>query len=132
MLLDTGVVFAALNQAHASHLRVSRWLGNRGTYATCGLTQIGAFRLLLTDAAMNGAPLSQEEAHEVIAEFANSHRHRLLPCPPIAPDFVGKTNGSNAAFDDYLVQIASAGQTKLATLDTRLGTRWRDHTHVIR
>jgi len=132
VLLDTGALFATLHQAHSSHDRMSRWLRNTAHFATCGLTQIGAFRLLLTDAAMNGSPLDPTEAHEVIAQFTGISRHRFLPCPAIAKAVVGKTAGSNASFDDYLVQIAHDAGTKLVTLDTRLATRWREQTHVVR
>lgn len=132
MLLDTGALFATLNQAHASHGKLSRWLAGEAHFSTCGLTQVGAFRLLLTDAAMNGAPLEPAEAHEVIAQFTKAARHQFLPCPPLAAGVVGQTAGSNAAFDDYLVQIAHDAGIKLATLDTRLATRWRDRAHVVR
>lgn len=132
MLLDTGTLFAAVFEAHANHVRVMKWLEGVPGFSTCGLTQIGAFRLLLTDAAMNGAPLAPSDAHRVIGHVTALPRHRLLPCPQIGSEFVGQTSGSSAAFDDYLVQIAVNGSTKLATLDTRLATRWRAHAHVIR
>ena len=131
MLLDTGALFAALNQAHTCHAKMTRWLAGATHYSTCGLTQIGAFRLFLLEAAMQGYPLSSNEAHQVVARFTEAARHRFLPCPPIAAKFVGRTEGNRAAFDDYLVQIARDAGTKLVTLDTRLGTRWRDQTEVI-
>ena len=132
MLLDTGAFFAALHQAHSSHDRMSRWIRNATDFATCGLTQIGAFRLLLTDAAMNGSPLEPTEAHEVIAQFTGNSRHRFIPCPGISKAMVGKTPGNKAAFDDYLVQVAQDAGMKLATLDTHLATRWREETYVVR
>jgi predicted nucleic acid-binding protein len=132
VLLDTGALFAALHQAHSSHDRMSRWIRNAADFATCGLTQIGAFRLLLNDAAMNGSPLEPAEAHEVISQIMGNPRHRFIPCPEISKAMVGKTTGHNAALDDYLVQIAQEAGMKLATLDTRLATRWREETYVVR
>jgi predicted nucleic acid-binding protein len=81
---------------------------------------------------MNGSPLDPKEAHEVIAQFTGNPRHRFVPCPGISKAMVGKTSGSNAAFDDYLVQVAQDAGLKLATLDTRLATRWREETYVVR
>ena len=132
MLLDTGVLFAVLCQAHASHARTSRWLAGADRYATCGLTQIGVFRLLLTGASMQGCPLDPAAAHEVLAQFTAPARHLFIPCPAPGKKFVGQTTGNQAAFDDYLIQIASEAGLKLATLDTRLSTRWPKQTLVIR
>ena len=131
-LLDTGALFAILCQGHSSHARTSRWLAGADQYATCGLTQIGAFRLLLTEAAMQGSPLNPATAHEVLAEFTAGPRHLFVPCPAPGKKFVGQTTGNQAAFDDYLVQIASDADLKLATLDTRLSTRWPKQTLIIR
>jgi predicted nucleic acid-binding protein len=65
VLLDTNVLFAAVFQAHAHHETVSRWLATAERYATCGLTQIGTFRLLLTAEATNYSPLTPADAHAV-------------------------------------------------------------------
>lgn len=130
-LLDTGVVFAAVVQAHSHHGPVSQWLGVTQRYATCGLTQIGAFRLLLTNAAMHGFPLDSATAHEVLADFTSNARHAFVPCPAISRNFVGQTPGSKAAFDDYLVQIAHTAGCKLATLDRSLSSRWPERTLLI-
>lgn len=130
-LLDTGVVFAAVYQSHVHHKSVSKWLASARAFATCGLTQIGAFRLLLTDAAMRGSPLNPELAHEVIAELVHGEQHFLLPCPSISPGYVGRTTGHKAAFDDYLIQIADAAGARLVTLDQSLVNRWPSHTLLI-
>lgn len=60
-LLDTNVLFAAMNQAHANHEIVDRWLDSIDGYATCGMTQIGVFRLLVMPAAMNGVAARPNE-----------------------------------------------------------------------
>jgi predicted nucleic acid-binding protein len=130
-LLDTGVLFAAVFEAHQSHEPVSAWLKNVDRFSTCGMTQIGAFRLLLNDAAMDGGPLDPSDAHAVLEGFVNDPRHVLLSCPPISRDFVGQTSGHRACFDDYLVQIARAGECRLATLDKPLATRWKSGTFLI-
>jgi predicted nucleic acid-binding protein len=128
-LLDTNVLFAAVFQAHAHHETVSRWLATAERYATCGLTQIGTFRLLLTAEATNYSPLTPADAHAVLTDFARAERH-IFPstCPGPSPEFVGQTTGHKAAFDDYLVQIAHAACCKLATLDRALTRRWDRHT----
>jgi len=131
MLLDTGVVFAAVFQAHVHHGDVNRWLAATRHYATCGLTQIGAFRLLLTDAAMHGAALDPVRAHDVLEDLTDSARHAFLPCPTPSREFVGRTAGHKAAFDDYLVQIAHSAGCKLATLDRSLTLRWPTRTLLI-
>ena len=130
-LLDTSVLFAAVYQAHAQHRSVNHWLAATERYATCGLTQIGAFRLLLTDAAMHGCSLDTADAHIVLMDFTSSERHAFLTCPAISSQFVGQTAGHKAAFDDYLVQIAHAAGCKLATLDRPLTNRWPVETLLI-
>jgi predicted nucleic acid-binding protein len=128
-LLDTNVLFAAVFQAHCHHEAVSHWLATAEQYATCGLTQIGTFRLLLTPEATNYFPLAPADAHAVLTDFAHSERHIFLSaCPAPSPEFVGQTTGHRAAFDDYLVQIAHAASCKLATLDRPLTKRWQAHT----
>ena len=130
-LLDTSVLFAAVYQAHALHEGVSRWLAIGERYATCGLTQIGVFRLLLMDAPMHGCPLVVADAHSVVADFTRTDRHTFLSCPPISPHYVGQTTGNKAAFDDYLVQIARTADCTLVTLDRPLANRWPANTLLL-
>ena len=89
-LLDTGVAFAAVFQAHQSHAAVSAWLKNIDHFATCGMTQIGAFRLLLHDGAMHGSPLSPPDAHAVLEDLISDKRHVLLSCPTLSREFVAR------------------------------------------
>ena len=130
-LLDTSVLFAAVYQAHTHHETVSHWLAAGERYATCGLTQIGAFRLLLLSPAMHGYPLDPADAHEVLTDFTHDERHTFVSCPAIAQGFVGQTLGHKAAFDDYLIQISHAASCKLVTLDRRLTSRWPEQTLLI-
>jgi predicted nucleic acid-binding protein len=130
-LLDVSVLFAALNRSHKAHPSVTRWLGAIDQHASCGLTQIGAFRLLLTPAPMHGRPLKPAAAHETIADFTGRGHHKFLACRALSSLMVGRTNGHNAAVDDYLVQIASDAGCRLATLDRALATRWPERTFLI-
>lgn len=131
-LLDTNVLFAAVFQSHSCHHVASRWLTNVDKYATCGLTQIGVFRLLLTPEATNRSPLAPVDAHAVLADLMRDERHMFLSdCAAPKPEFVGRTAGSKAAFDDYLVQLAYAANCKLATLDRALTRRWQKHSLLI-
>jgi predicted nucleic acid-binding protein len=130
-LLDTNVLFAAMNQAHVHHQAVSHWLTTTGRYASCGLTQIGVFRLLLMNEAMHGAPLDPAGAHLLIQDFTKFEQHSFVDCPVLENSFVGKTRGHKAAFDDYLVQIAASARCLLATLDQALISRWPNHTALI-
>lgn len=130
-LLDTGVVFAAVHEPHVRHRRVCAWLATATAFSTCGITQIGAFRLLLNEAAMRGAPLGPVSAHQVVADLMRSERHSVLPCPSIDPAYVGRTVGHRAAFDDYLVQISATGQARLVTLDQSLSMRWPNETVLL-
>lgn len=130
-LLDTSVLFAAVYQAHVHHEPVDHWLAGTERYATCGLTQIGVFRLLVMDAAMHGHPLDAADAHGVLADFTSTHRHTFVACPVVSQGFVGQTLGHRAAFDDYLVQIAHAAGCTLVTLDRPLTNRWPVHTLLI-
>jgi predicted nucleic acid-binding protein len=130
-LLDVSVLFAALNRVHKAHQPVIRWLETIDQHASCGLTQIGTFRLLLTPTPMHGHPMNPAAAHETIADFTGRRQHRFVACPALSSSIIGKTNGHNAAVDDYLVQIASNAGCRLATLDRALATRWPERTLLI-
>lgn len=130
-LLDINVLFAVLNKTHGAHSSVMRWLETIDHHASCGLTQIGTFRLLLTPAPMHGKPLKPSAAHESMARFMGLRKHRFVACPALSGSIVGRTNGHNAAVDDYLVQIASSAGCRLATLDRAVAIRWPKHTILI-
>ena len=128
LLIDTNIFFAGVFTAHARHKPVTQWLRSVDEFATCGLTQIGVFRLLLTDAAMHSRPLAPADAHAVIADFLADARHTFLAIGPISESFVGRTIGSKAAFDDYLIQIAAQSNCRLATSDKAIVSRWPEHS----
>lgn len=130
-LLDVSVLFAALNRTHRAHQTVTRWLGTIDQHASCGLTQIGTFRLLLTPTPMHGNPMKPAAAHDTIADFTGRKQHKFVACLALSSSIVGKTNGHKAAFDDYLVQIANDAGCRLATLDRALATRWPERTLLI-
>ena len=130
-LLDINVLFAALSKTHKAHQIVNRWLQTIDEHASCGLTQIGTFRLLLTPAPMYGNPLDPADAHESIMDFTGRRHHKFVACPALSCSVVGRTNGHNAAVDDYLVQIANDAGCRLATLDRALATRWPERTFLI-
>jgi predicted nucleic acid-binding protein len=130
-LMDTNALFAALHEPNIHNAVVMRWLTTIDRYASCGMTQIGTFRLLLTPASMSGIPLKPRLAHEALADFTHSARHYFLMCPPLSDAIVGQTLGHRAAADDYLVQIANASGCRLATLDRALAARWPERTVLI-
>ena len=130
-LMDVNVLFAAVNETHAAHPSVTRWLKTAPRHASCGLTQIGTFRLLLTPSPMRGSPLKPADVHDTIFRFINTAGHVFIACPAISRSIVGRTNGHHAAVDDYLVQIASDAGCKLATLDRALAARWSERTVLI-
>jgi predicted nucleic acid-binding protein len=130
-LLDVSALFAAVSETHGAHQTVTLWLENVDQHASCGLTQLGTFRLLLTPAPMHGRPLKPAVAHETIARFTSLRQHRFVGCPALSGSIVGKTEGHKAATDDYLVQIASSAGCRLATLDRAVAIRWPKHTILI-
>ena len=130
-LIDVNAQFAALNETHADHSKVTRWLASIEKHASCGLTQIGTFRLLIHPTVMLNRPLKCSDAHQAIARLTRSERHTFIPCLPLSSAQVGQTRGHKAAFDDYLVQIANDAGCKLATLDRALATRWPEHAFLI-
>ena len=130
-LMDVNALFAALDKDHSAHVVVTRWLKTIDRYATCGMTQINTFRLLLTPPAMRYQPLTATDAHAVINRFTGATRHVFIPCPAISNSIVGQTRGHKAAMDDYLVQIAEAGGCRLATLDRALAGRWPERAWLI-
>ncbi|HWK52180.1 MAG TPA: hypothetical protein VNR40_19935, partial [Steroidobacter sp.] len=83
-LLDVNVMFAALNEIHADHAKITRWLYSIERHASCGLTQIGTFRLLILPSAMLDRPLTTSDAHRAIACFISSEHHTFLPCSQLS------------------------------------------------
>lgn len=55
-LLDVDALFATLAETHIKSAIVIRWLQTADRYASCGMTQLGAFRLLLQASPMRGQP----------------------------------------------------------------------------
>jgi predicted nucleic acid-binding protein len=130
-LLDVNALFAILAKTHIASAAVKRWLQTTDRFASCGMTQLGAFRLLLQTSPMHGQPLTRADAHAALARFTCHRRHVFLPCPALSSSIVGQTAGHKAAVDDYYVQVASDAGCRLATLDRALATRWPERTFLI-
>lgn len=130
-LLDVNALFATLAETHIASPSVMRWLQATERYASCGVTQLGAFRLLIQPAPMRGRPLTPADAHAAIIRFTSNARHVFVPCPALSSSIVGQTAGHKAAADDYYVQIASDSGCRLATLDRALAARWPERTFLI-
>lgn len=131
ILLDVNALFAMLVETHIASASVMRCLRTTNRYASCGVTQLGAFRLLITPSAMRRQPLTPADAHAAIARFTSNERHVFLSCPALSNFIVGRTAGHKAAVDDYYVQIASEADCRLATLDRALAARWPERAFLI-
>lgn len=83
-LLDVNALFALLAETHITTATVACWLRSTDRYASCGMTQLGAFRLLLQTLPMHGRPLTRADAHAALARFTSNPRHvfcHARPCP---------------------------------------------------
>jgi toxin-antitoxin system PIN domain toxin len=63
-IADANVLFPLLVKGHAAHEVATAWWSEQAdaTVATCLLTRLAVLRLLTNRAAMNGAPVSPNEA----------------------------------------------------------------------
>lgn len=104
------------------------WQAADGPIAFTRFTQIGVLRLLTTQAAMDGKPLTMREAWRVHDEIYDDDRVVLLAEPTgVEPRFREYTSGKRASpklwADAWLLAVAHVAEGVVITFDRAFAAR---------
>jgi len=97
-IADANVLFPLLVQGHAAHHIARRWWGRavgRKLSGPCLLTRLAVLRLLTNKIAMNGIPITPDEAVRAWRQLQNDPRSLQIEAEPIdhEPRFVALISG---------------------------------------
>ncbi len=125
--INVWLALAAPEHPH-SKLAEQWWRQHEGPIAFARLSQLGLLRLVTTAAAMDGKPLTMDEAWRVYDRFYDDDRVTFVPEPPevetrFREKAVGRTVSPKLWADSWMLAIASAAEGLLVTFDTALAER---------
>lgn len=124
-LVDVNVVFAILVENHTHHSAAWRWWQKKDDESV-GLTlpvRLGILRLLSSKAAMEGSPVTPDEALAAWDSFEQDARTFWLPGPDRAHELhfrrivAGRTASPNLWTDAWLAAMSEAFVIRLASFD---------------
>jgi uncharacterized protein len=130
-LPDINVWIALQYEAHRHYTKAVAWfrsLDESTSLVFCRLTQIGMFRLLTTDAVMQGAPLTQSQCWEIYAQWTDGGR-AFLHAEPSGLDTafqhltLADAPSPKTWADAYLAAFAEKANLTLVTFDRALAQR---------
>ncbi|HEY6445487.1 MAG TPA: TA system VapC family ribonuclease toxin [Acidobacteriaceae bacterium] len=123
-------VWLALATVEHVHARVARawWKQEDGRIAFLRFTQLGLLRLMTTAAAMDGKPLSVNEAWRVHDRFFSDDRVEFVPEAPRSEERFRKLAAGRGASpkiwaDAWLLAAAQAAGGLVVTFDRALEVR---------
>jgi toxin-antitoxin system PIN domain toxin len=124
-IADANVLFPLLVQGHVAHDVAQAWWGEQpdGTVGTCLLTRLAVLRLLTNRVAMNGAPVTPNEAVKAWRRLADDPRTIYVEAEPAAHEsrFVslvsGRESTPNLWTDAWLAALAMSLDYELTTFD---------------
>jgi uncharacterized protein len=130
ILVDVGVWLAAVWGRHVHHRVTAEWFGAQADdLAFCRVTQMGLLRLLSNPAIMGGDAVDRSQAWRTFGQLWADERV-LMADEPDGLDAVwraisARDDKSHKLWtDDYLAAFAQASDATLATLDTKLHSRY--------
>jgi hypothetical protein len=96
-IADPNVLFPLLVQGHVAHDVAQGWWEEQpdGAVGTCLLTRLAVLRLLTNRVAMNGAPVTSDEALKAWRRLGNDQRSNHIEVEPAThePRFVAFVSG---------------------------------------
>jgi uncharacterized protein len=124
-IADANVLFPLLVEGHAAHHIARRWWEEQpdGTVGTCLLTRLAVLRLLTNKIAMNGMPVTPDEAVRAWRQLQNDPRSLQIEAEPIdhEPRFVALISGReptpNLWTDAWLAALALSLDYEMTTFD---------------
>ncbi|HUZ95502.1 MAG TPA: TA system VapC family ribonuclease toxin [Edaphobacter sp.] len=126
-LLDINVLIALIDPAHVQHDRAHEWFAARGwkAWATCPLTENGVLRIV-GHARYPNSPGTPAAVAELLITLCTLPGHEFWSDDITLLD-VKRVDGSRLldsaqVTDSYLLALASAHGSQLATFDQRLVT----------
>ena len=127
VLLDANVLVALLVDDHVYHGAAENWfVGLDENFATCPITQGSLMRLLIRE----GQPASA--AQEILTGTTADPRHEFwpddVPCTDVPTQGI---IGHRQVTDAYLVQLAGAHGSRLATFDQAMAKLHHDVAELV-
>jgi len=123
-ILDTNVLFIAINTWHDQHAQTRAWLDAAKPTAPWGAsaeTYLGAIRLLMNPKVMKGAHLDAGDAVKVTRrEFSGPNAGKIVTGDEPDDALLRKAKGHKQIMDIYQIQVAAKHGAKLVTMDDAL------------
>jgi uncharacterized protein len=125
--LDANVLIALLVEDHVLHGAAENWfVGMSGNFATCPITQGNLIRLLIRE----GQPATA--AREILNGTTADPRHEFWPDDVSYADVPAQgIIGHRQVTDAYLVQLARAHGSRLATFDQAIAKLHHDVAELV-
>jgi uncharacterized protein len=124
-IADANVLFPLLVQGHAAYEVAKAWWDEQpdATVATCLLTRMAVLRLLTNRVAMNGAPVSPDDALKAWNKLSDDPRSFHIDAEPAdhEPRFVSLVSSReptpNLWADAWLAALAMSLDYEMTTFD---------------
>lgn len=124
-IADANVLFPLLVQGHAAHQVAQSWWEEQadGTVGTCLLTRLAVLRLLTNKVAMNGIPVTPDQALQAWRQLHDDPRSLHIEVEPAVhePRFIALVSGReptpNLWSDAWLAALALSLDYEIATFD---------------
>ena len=133
-LVDTDVLFAAINSAHDGHASSRKWLESikDDGWGVSVETYLASVRLLMNAQVMKGHALRAADALKAVrAEFTGARAGTIVVGGTPDENFLSKAEGHKQVLDFYLVQTAAMHKVRLATRDGGTLAAWPTHTFKV-
>jgi uncharacterized protein len=130
ILVDVGVWLAAIWGRHARHRVASEWFDNQqDDLALCRITHMSLLRLLSNPAILGEDAVTRGDAWRIIDRLWSDDRVLWAEEPDhlaiVFRAISAREDHSHKLWtDDYLAAFAQASGASLATLDTKLKSRY--------
>jgi toxin-antitoxin system PIN domain toxin len=127
VLLDANVLIALLVEDHVHHVAAENWfIGMRGKFATCPITQGSLMRLLIREGQ------SASTAQEILTGTTANPQHEFWPDDiPYTDVPTQGIIGHRQVSDAYLAQLARAHESRLATFDQAMAKLHHDVAELV-
>lgn len=124
-IADANVLFPLLVRGHVAHQVAQSWWQEQpdGTVGTCLLTRLAVLRLLTNRVAMNGMPVTPDQALRAWRQLHNDPRSLHIEAEPIDHEsrFVALVSGREPApnlwTDAWLAALALSFDYEMTTFD---------------